>query len=109
MPAGTTSAYDRWLNEDVEYLIDDRERAAFRSLQTDAERERFIEQFWLGRDPTPGTPETSSRKSTTAASRMPCGSLALADRPRRNLYIRFGPPDERDLFPKGDSTTPSPF
>jgi hypothetical protein len=27
--AAPTSAYDRWLNEDVVYLIDDRERAGF--------------------------------------------------------------------------------
>jgi hypothetical protein len=27
---------------------------------------------------------------------------------RGRIYILFGPPDERDLFPKGDSTTPSP-
>ena len=38
MPAGTTSANDRWLNEDVVYRIDDRERAAFPSLQADTER-----------------------------------------------------------------------
>ena len=28
---------------------------------------------------------------------------------RGRICILFGPPDERDLFPKGDSTTPSPF
>jgi GWxTD domain-containing protein len=62
MAAGTTIAYDRWLNGDVVYLIDDRERAAFRSLQTDAERERFNEQFWLRRDPTPGITENEVKE-----------------------------------------------
>ena len=33
------------------------ERKAFKTLATDQEREKFVEQFWLRRDPTPGTPE----------------------------------------------------
>ena len=44
--------YRKWLNEDVAYIITDEERAAFKRLQTDEEREQFIEQFWLRRDPT---------------------------------------------------------
>jgi GWxTD domain-containing protein len=34
-----------WLNEDVVYIITDEERAAFRELRADADREQFIEQF----------------------------------------------------------------
>src|SRR5512142_3235345 len=45
--------YRKWLNEDVTYIITDEERSAFKRLQTDEEREQFIEQFWLRRDPTP--------------------------------------------------------
>src|SRR5215470_9968154 len=44
--------YRKWLNEDVAYIITDEERQAFKRLQTDEEREQFIEQFWLRRDPT---------------------------------------------------------
>ena len=108
MPAGTTRAYDRWLNGDVVYLIDDHERAALRSLQSDAEPERFIGQFWLRRDPTPGTPENEFKEEPYRRIAYAVGSLALADRPRQ-IYIRFGPPDERDLFPKGDRTIPFHF
>src|SRR5207237_4034565 len=49
--------YRKWLNEDVAYIITDEERTAFKRLQTDEEREQFIEQFWLRRDPTPDTVE----------------------------------------------------
>src|ERR1051325_354442 len=49
--------YRKWLNEDVFYIISDEERATFKRLQTDEEREQFIEQFWLRRDPTPDTVE----------------------------------------------------
>src|SRR5258708_19145590 len=46
--------YVKWLNEDVVYIIDDKERAAFEKLTTDEERNKFIEQFWLRRE-TPGS------------------------------------------------------
>ena len=51
------SPYTKWLEEEVVYIIMPEERATFLALQTDAEREHFIEQFWKRRDPTPGTEE----------------------------------------------------
>ena len=54
--------YRKWLNEDVAYIITDEERQAFKRLQTDEEREQFIEQFWLRRDPTPDTVENEFKE-----------------------------------------------
>src|ERR1019366_7965670 len=54
--------YRKWLNEDVAYIISDEERTAFKRLQTDEEREQFIEQFWLRRDPTPDTVENEFKE-----------------------------------------------
>jgi len=54
--------YRKWLNEDVTYIITDEERSAFMRLQTDEEREQFIENFWLRRDPTPDTVENEFRE-----------------------------------------------
>src|SRR5690348_3691932 len=54
--------YRKWLNEDVAYIITDEERAAFKRLQTDEEREQFIEQFWLRRDPTPDSIENEFKE-----------------------------------------------
>jgi len=45
------SPYTKWLTEEVAYVITDRERADFVKLQTDADRERFIEDFWKRRGP----------------------------------------------------------
>ena len=45
------SVYQRWLDEDVVYIITAEERRAFLLLKTDGERERFIEQFWRARNP----------------------------------------------------------
>ena len=44
-------AYKDWLAKDVTYIITDDERKAFKKLETDDERERFIEEFWRRRDP----------------------------------------------------------
>jgi GWxTD domain-containing protein len=47
----------KWLDEEVVYIITPTERDVFRKLQTDRERDLFIEAFWKHRDPTPATPE----------------------------------------------------
>ncbi|MCK7477953.1 MAG: GWxTD domain-containing protein [Candidatus Moduliflexus flocculans] len=46
-----------WLEEEVEYIIAPMEREVFLKLQSDRERDLFIEAFWKQRDPNPGTPE----------------------------------------------------
>ena len=51
----TANPYQKWLDEEVVYLISADERRAFMRLTTDDERQQFITQFWLRRDPTPGT------------------------------------------------------
>lgn len=49
--------YKKWLEEEVVYIITKKEREVFLALQTDRERDIFIEAFWKQRDPTPNTPE----------------------------------------------------
>jgi GWxTD domain-containing protein len=97
--------YRKWLSEDVAYIITDEERAAFKRLQTDEEREQFIEQFWLRRDPTPDTAENEFkeehyRRIAYANERYASGIPGWkADRGR--IYITFGPPDEIESHPSG--------
>src|ERR1035438_4142882 len=54
--------WKKWMNEDVTYIITDEERKAFKQLNTDEEREQFVEQFWLRRDPTPDTVENEFKE-----------------------------------------------
>ena len=49
--------YQRWLEDEVAYIIAPQEREVFLKLQSDRERDLFIDAFWKQRDPTPGTPE----------------------------------------------------
>lgn len=44
-----------WVEKDVAYIITSEEKKAFNALQTDEERENFIENFWQRRDPDPDT------------------------------------------------------
>lgn len=97
--------YRKWLEEDVLYIITDEERRAFRNLQTDEEREQFIEQFWLRRDPSPDTMENEYkeehyRRIAYANERFASGIPGWkTDRGR--IYITFGPPDEIESRPSG--------
>jgi GWxTD domain-containing protein len=47
--------YDKWLNQDVVYIITDEERKPFLALTTDDEREKFMDNFWNVRNPKRGS------------------------------------------------------
>lgn len=49
--------YKKWLEEEVVYIISKKEREVFLQLESNRERNIFIEAFWNQRDPTPGTTE----------------------------------------------------
>jgi len=53
--------YKKWLKEEVNYIISDVERETFLSLESEMERQSFIEMFWLKRDTNPSTPENEFR------------------------------------------------
>jgi GWxTD domain-containing protein len=54
--------YRKWLQEEVVYIITPKEKEVFLQLETDREREIFIEAFWKARDPYPNTPENEFKK-----------------------------------------------
>jgi len=99
--------YRKWLSEDVGYIITDEERQAFKRLETDDERQAFIENFWLRRDPTPDSAENEYkeehyRRIAYANERYASGIPGWkADRGR--IYITFGPPAEIESHPSGGS------
>lgn len=99
------SPYDRWLNEEVPYIITDSERAAFKKLTTDEKREQFIEQFWERRNPNPRSPENEFKEEYYRRIAYANGHWAT-DRPgwktdRGHMYIVYGPPDEIDSHLSG--------
>jgi GWxTD domain-containing protein len=99
--------YKKWLDEDVAYIITDEERAAFKQLSNDEERDNFIEAFWQRRDPTPDTEENEFKEEhyqrIAYANEHFAAGVPGWRTDRGRIYIVFGKPDEIDSHPSGGS------
>jgi GWxTD domain-containing protein len=98
-------AYKTWLEQDVSYIISDEERKAFKTLSNDEERDAFIENFWLRRNPDSDSPENEFREEHYRRIAYANEHYA-AGKPgwktdRGHIYISFGPPDSIDAHPSG--------
>src|SRR6476660_735238 len=98
-------AYKDWLDKDVTYIITDEERKAFKKLETDEERERFIEEFWRRRDPDPDTDENEYREEyyerIAYANEHYASGIPGWKSDRGRIYIVYGKPDEIETHPAG--------
>jgi GWxTD domain-containing protein len=103
--APLSAPYKKWLNEDVAYIITNEVRAVFKSLESDAQRDAFIEDFWLKRDPTPGTPDNEFKdehyRRIAYANEHFASTIPGWKTDRGRIYITFGPPDEIEDHSKG--------
>lgn len=94
--SSASSVYQRWLTEDVRWIITPDEERQFALLTSDAARDRFVERFWERRDPTPGTPQNEFKEEHYR--RIAYSNEHFADsRPgwstdRGHAYILYGPP-----------------
>jgi GWxTD domain-containing protein len=117
-------AYKKWINNDVPYIITAAEKKAFFALQTDEERENFIENFWRRRDPNPDTEENEFREEyyerIAYANEHFTSGIPGWRTDRGRIYITWGKPDsveahpsggnyERPSYEGGGSTTTYPF
>ncbi len=102
-----SKTYKKWLNEDVAYIISDQERAAFKQLSNDEERDNFIEAFWQRRDPTPDTEENEYKEEhyrrIAYANEHFAAGIPGWKTDRGRMYIMYGPADEIDSHPSGGS------
>jgi len=100
-----SGSYKKWLNEDVAYIITDEERAAFKQLSNDEERDNFIEAFWQRRDPTPDTVENEFKEEhyrrIAYANEHYAAGIPGWKSDRGRIYIVYGPPDEIESHPSG--------
>ncbi len=103
--AGTSAAQDwrKWLEEDVTYIITDQEHHVYELLSTAEDRDQFIEQFWLLRDPTPETPENEYKQEhyrrIDYANQHFASKIAGWKTDRGRIYIMYGSPDEIEAPP----------
>ncbi len=99
--------YKKWVDEDVRWIITDQELQAFKSLSNDEERDQFIEQFWLRRNPNPDSPENEYREQHYQRIAYANEHFA-AGKPgwrtdRGHIYIAYGKADSIDSHPSGGS------
>jgi len=100
-------SYKTWLDQDVRWIITDEEAKAFKNLANDEERDQFIEQFWLRRNPNPESPENEFRDEHYARIAYANEHFA-AGKPgwmtdRGHIWIAYGKPDSTDSHPSGGS------
>jgi GWxTD domain-containing protein len=99
------SSYRQWLSEDVTYIISPDERNAFLQLDTNEEREQFIEQFWLRRSSNPDLPENDFKEEhyrrIAYANEHYASGIPGWKTDRGRMYIMWGPADEVESHPTG--------
>jgi GWxTD domain-containing protein len=99
------NSYKQWLTEDVTYIISPEERNAFLQLDTNEEREQFIEQFWLRRSSNPDLPDNDFKEEhyrrIAYANEHYASGIPGWKTDRGRMYIMWGPADEVDSHPTG--------
>ena len=99
--------YKKWLDEDVVWIITDEEKAAFKQLSNDEERDSFIEAFWQRRDPTPDTEENEYKEEhyqrIAYANEHFAAGIPGWKSDRGRIYIMYGKADEIESHPSGGS------
>jgi len=97
-------AYKKWLEEEVVYIVTPKEKKAFKQLETDKQRNLFIEEFWRQRDPVPSSPQNEFREEhyrrIEYAKKWFGRGLPkpgwLTERGR--IYVLLGEPISRQMF-----------
>jgi GWxTD domain-containing protein len=101
------SPYKVWLNEDVVYIISPEERSAFLQLETNEEREQFIEQFWLRRSSNPDLPDNDFKEEhyrrIAYANEHFASGIPGWKTDRGRIYIIWGKPDEIQSHASGET------
>jgi GWxTD domain-containing protein len=93
-----------WLEDEVAYIITERERDVFLSLETVEERDAFVEVFWAKRDPIVATLENEFKQEhyrrLEEADRLFTEIRSLPGRKtdRGRMLIKLGEPRSREEF-----------
>lgn len=97
-------AFKQWLQE-VEPIIRPNELNAWNKLQTDEEREQFINEFWRLRDPDPDTEENEYREAyferLAYVNEHFASGIPGYKTDRGKIYLKYGKPHEIESHPAG--------
>lgn len=96
--------YRKWLEEEVVYIITPKEKEVFLQLESDRERDIFIEAFWKARDPDPSTPENEFKEEhyrRIAYANQYLGRISPTPgwkTERGRVYIILGEPNQIERY-----------
>ena len=105
--------YEKWLDQDVVYIITDEERSVFSKLRTPEEKDAFIEEFWRRRAQSSNGDggefkEEHYRRIAYATAKFGSGIPGWkTDRGR--IYIMFGQPSEIEDHSGGENYVRQPY
>jgi len=89
--------YNKWINEDVRWIVSAQEEEQFLTLATDEQRDHFIVEFWERRNPNPGSRDNAFKEEHYR--RLEYSNLHFAANmpgwktDRGRVYVVHGPPD----------------
>ena len=102
----TQAQYKVWLEQDVRWIIRPDEKRAFLRLSNDLERDEFIRQFWVRRNPNPASAENKFKEEHYRRIAFADAHFATGEpgwkTDRGRVYIVFGPPDSMDSHPAAE-------
>ena len=96
--------YRHWIEAEVPYIISTEEKKNFLALNTDAERDSFIDTFWRIRNPNPGSEINVFKQEhyrRLAYANENFGSRKIEDgwrTERGRMYIVLGEPKQRAQY-----------
>jgi GWxTD domain-containing protein len=88
---------DKWIDQ-IQILMTEQEKNEYRKLKSDSEKQKFLEDFWARRDPSPGTPENEYKanfeKNFAQVNTMMKDDRGFESDMGQTLLL-LGPPTER--------------
>ena len=107
------ASYQKWLEEEVVYIISSGEKDVFLKLESDRERHLFVQAFWRHRDPSPGSAANEFKDEhyrrlqhvDQIYGRETTGAGWQTDRGR--IYIILGEPNDVQRFESHDQVYPA--
>ena len=106
VPCGGQMVYQKWLEEDMAYLLTRIERDEFQRSETAEHCRSFIERYWQVRPPEM---KTEHYRRIAYANERFAASVPGWRTDRGRILIKYGPPDEIESHPSGSSSRTYPF
>lgn len=105
-PKDLSPRYKQWLVEEVVYIITPKEKEVFLQLQSNSERDLFIQAFWKQRDPTIGTEKNEFQDEHYRRFNYVNRRYRYSGKPgwktdRGKVYILLGEPNNIQPFAAG--------